>query len=111
MRFITYRAIAGVTATADTYSAVFDISSVFSMGVQAHIFSGTAKGKAYIEVSCDSLDEKPTNWVALPDTADLSSTATKAFVRTDICANWCRIFWAHSSGTGTLDVHVKTNGY
>ena len=111
MRFITYRALANVTATADAYSNAFDISSVFSIGIQAHTGAGTARGKSYIQVSAEGLDETPTNWVSLPNHADLTASINTDYALNEVAANWARVFWDHTSGTGTLDVHVKTNGY
>jgi hypothetical protein len=111
MRFITYRAFANITATADAYSNPFDISSVFSIGIQAHVVTGTARGKAYIQVSAEGLDEAPTTWVSLVNHADLTASADTDYALNEVAANWARVFWDHTSGTGTLDVHVKTNGY
>ena len=112
MRFIQYEPLAEISATADAYSDPIDISSVFAMGMHAHVLTGDAKGKAYFQVSCDPIGStNPSNFVTYGSGADLTGSAVQAYSFTEVCANWVRIFWDHSSGTGTLRVHLKTNGY
>lgn len=111
MRFIQYEPLAEITATADEYSAPIEIASVFSMGMHAHVLTGTAKGKAFFQVSCDPIGSTPANFVTYGSGADLTGSELQAYSFTEVCANWVRIFWDHASGSGTLRVHLKTNGY
>lgn len=112
MRFITYKALDAVSAPTDQYSAAFDVSSAFTIGLHCHVVTGDAKGKCYVQVSLDGLDETPTDWNTLPNNVDLTGAATTGFVQNDLCANWARVYWDHSGGsTGTMRAHVKTNGY
>lgn len=112
MRFIQYEPFAEIVADLDAYSDPIEISSVFAMGMHAHVISGTAKGKCFFQVSCDPIGStNPSNFVTYGSGADLTGSATQAYSFTEVAANWVRIFWDHSSGTGTLRVHIKTNGY
>jgi hypothetical protein len=111
MRFIQNIPFANITATADAYSTPIDISSVIGVGMHAHVVSGTAKGKAYYQVSCDPTYETPGNFVTYGNGADLTGSAAEAYEFVNLSANWLRIWWDHASGTGTLRVHVKTIGY
>lgn len=111
MRWIQYKPFDEITATGDAYSDPIEIASVFSMGMHVHVVSGTAKGKGYFQVSCDPIYETPTNWVTYGTGADLTGSALEAYEFKEVCANWVRLFWDHSSGSGTLRAHIKTNGY
>lgn len=111
MRFIQYE-MDPISATADAYSEPVDISSVFACGLHAHVITGDAKGKAYIQLSCDPINTAtPANFVTYGNHADLTGSAVEAYAYNELCANWLRIFWDHSSGTGTVRLHIKTNGY
>ena len=112
MRFITYLSLNDVDATTDQYSEPFDISSVFAIGLHAHVGTGDAKGKCYVQVSLDNPNVTPADWNDLTNHADLTGSATTAYAYNEVAANWARVFWDHSGGTtGTLHAHVKTNGY
>lgn len=111
MRFIQYKPLDGATASTDLYSDPIDVSSVVAIGLQTHIVSGTCKGKSYIQVSLDPINSTPTNFVTVGTGADLTGSATTAYDYNNISANWVRIYWSHSSSTGTITSHVKTIGY
>lgn len=112
MRFITYKALESVDASTDQYSPAVDVSSAFTIGLHAHVLTGDAKGKCYIQVSLDGLDEIPNDWNTLPNHADLTGSSVTEFAQNDLCANWARVWWDHSGGSnGTMEAHIKTNGY
>lgn len=111
MRFIQYKLADNAVADLDFYSDPVDVSSAVAVAIQAHVASGTVKGKAFIQVSLDPINTTPSNFVTIGSGADLTGSATTAVERVDICANWVRLYWDHTSSTGTLDVHLKTIGY
>lgn len=111
MRFIQYKLADQTSVASNFYSIPIDISSAVVLGLHAHIASGTATGKAFTQISCDPVNTTPDNWVTVGVGADLTGGATTAFEKQDVCANWMRLFWNHSAGTGTVTVHVKTIGY
>jgi len=112
MRFITYLPLNGVVASTDQTSAPIDISSCMTIGLHAHVLTGDAKGKCYVQVSLDPPNTTPTDWNSLPNHADLTGSATTAYAFNEVCANWARVYWDHSGGsTGTMKAHIKTNGY
>jgi hypothetical protein len=111
MRFIQYKLANSQDASADFYSTPVDISSAVACGLHVHVASGTVKGKAYVQVSCDPVNTTPGNFVTIGSGADLTGSALEAFERLDVCANWARLYWDHSSSTGNVTSHLKTIGY
>lgn len=111
MRFIQYKPFNNLAVSGNSYSDPVDISSALAIGLQVHIASGTCKGKGYIQVSLDPINTTPTNWVTIGSGADLTGAATTAYERNDVSANWARVYWNNSTGTGNIDAHIKTIGY
>lgn len=112
MRFIQDTPLPDVSVSGNTYSDPIDVSSVVAIGLHVHIVSGTSKGKCYIQVSLDPINsQNPTNWVSVGSGADLTGSATEAYDYNNIAANWVRVYWNNSSGSGTIRAHVKTIGY
>lgn len=111
MRFLQYKAFDASSVATDLYSDPIDVSYAVTSSVQVHLASGTATGKCFIQVSLDPINTDPTNWVEIGSGADLTGSATTAYERLEICANWIRLHWDHSSGTGTIDAHIKTIGF
>ena len=111
MRFLQYKPIDKEDASVDIYSDPIEVSYAVSVGLHCHVASGTVKGKCYIQVSCDPINTVPGNFVTIGSGADLTGSALEAFERLEITCNWIRVFWNHSSSTGTVTAHVKTTGF
>jgi hypothetical protein len=112
MRFIQYKAFSSVDASADLFSTPIDISSCIALSIQPHVVTGTPKGNAFIQISLDPVGAQvPANFVTVGTGADLTGSATVAYEYQQISGNWLRVYWNHTSSTGTLDCHVKTVGY
>lgn len=111
MRFLQYKPFNSVDASTDLYSTPIDISYALSVGLHVHVATGTVKGKCFVQVSCDPINTVPSNFVTIGSGADLTGSALEAFERLEITANWLRLYWDHSSSTGTVTAHVKTTGF
>lgn len=111
MRFLQYKPFEGADASTDIYSDPIDVSYAISVGLQVHVDTGSVKGKCFVQVSCDPINTVPGNFVTIGVGADLTGAATTAFERLEITANWIRLYWDHSSATGTITAHVKTIGF
>jgi len=104
--------INGGDGTSDITTSAIDISSCVALAISPHIVTGAPKGKAFIQVSLDPVGTAvPNNFVTIGSGADLTGSATTAYEYQNVSANWLRVYWSHTSGSGTLDCHVKTIGY
>lgn len=111
MRFLQDKLADNQTADLDFFTPYVDISSAVAVCIQAHVATGTVKGKAFIQISLDPVNSVPSNFVTIGSGADLTGAATAAIERLDVSANWCRVYWDQTSATGTITIHIKTIGF
>src|SRR6185312_14090897 len=82
--------------------------NLFNCSLQGTFAGGTSPtGTLKLEFSNDPgnplLKTVPTNWNDIPDaTVSVTTIASYAIPKTDVCYQWIRITYTPSGGTGTL---------
>ena len=113
MRFLNEIEINAGDASGNISSTGFDASSMLSMSVQAFSTS-TAAGTLKVQFSNDKVNSVGlvTHWSDVTSaTASIAAAATVAIQKFDICAQWIRLVYTSSSGSGALTASIKTIGF
>lgn len=100
------------TLTAAGNSEVLKADQCFSVSLMA-VGEGTLAGSIKLQFSNDPVDaEAPTNWVDIPTaTVALTAAAKVGIAKIDVCYNWVRANFSSPTGTGSVTLLLKSNGY
>ena len=112
MRFVHQASTINNAGTTST--AALDISSMFASSCVAVFSDGTAAGTLKFQASDDKAASEggtPSTWVDLTGSASVSSGATTALPKIDVCYNWLRVTFVSSGGAGTIAINTKANGF
>lgn len=96
-------------------STNIDASQMFSISLQAVVTGSSPVGVLSIQASNDMplngdmTPFTPTNWNNFVTVA-VGSTGTFSIPKTDVSYQWIRTKYLRTSGTGNIDVRIKTNG-
>jgi len=100
-----------------TGTVIMDIHSMSSLTLQATIAGGSSPtGTCKVQVSNDAPPSPltpftPTNWFDLASaTAAFTDNGTDGSAAISVSSYWARVFWDHTSGTGTLTAVVHAIG-
>lgn len=111
MRQANYTAIA-TQAGATVSSAAIDAEQIF-YGTAQLVATGTEVGTMILQASNDpkSLVGGPVNWSAIPSaTIAVASAGVYLIPKTDLCYQWVRVNYTHTSGSGNITVQFNSFG-
>lgn len=102
-----------VSSTDTVTSSWIDSSSMFQISVQAVAAGSNPNGTLKIQFSNDNPTAgSPTHASDITSASvSIANNGTFAIQKTDICAQYIRLSYTNSSGSGTLSARIKTNGY
>lgn len=105
-----------VKTAATTNGPAIRATNLFA-GSAVAISTGTVVGVLKVQASNDSdalLDGTgaPVNWVDVANLTVNVTTGGGVFLipKFDVCYEWIRVVYTHTSGTGTINCYVKTLG-
>lgn len=110
---------AGTATTNPLNSSKIDARQVYSLSAVLVSSSGSNNGTLKLQGSNDICAFgnnvaafTPTNWVDITSaTVTVASGAIGYISLTQVCFAWIRAVWTPSSGAGTIDVIVNTQGF